>query len=87
MFGPRPAAKSKTKPRKPLRPQVVHKCRYCKEMISIVDYKDVAALQRMVSSQAKILSRKRTGHCAFHQRAAQQAIKRARYMALLNYVA
>ena len=81
----RPKSKSKTK--KPLRPVLPSRCRFCREKIFYIDYKDAATLQRMVSSQAKMLSRKRTGNCAFHQRQAQLAIKRARFMALLPYVA
>ena len=83
-----PAPKSaKPKSKKPLRPALPSRCRFCREKIFYIDYKDAATLQRMVSSQAKMLSRKRTGNCAFHQRQAQQAIKRARFMALLSYVA
>ncbi len=79
--------KSKAKTKKPLRPTAPSRCRFCREKIFLIDYKDVATLQRMVSSQAKMLSRKRTGNCAFHQRQAQCAIKRARFMAMMPYVA
>jgi small subunit ribosomal protein S18 len=43
-------------------------------------------LERLVSERGKILSRRLTGTCARHQRMVQQAIKRARYMALLAYM-
>ena len=80
-------SKLKTKPKKSLRPTLPSRCRFCREKIFLIDYKDLATLQRLVSSQAKILSRKRTGNCAFHQRQTQVAVKRARFMSMLGYVA
>ena len=50
-----------------------------------VDYKDVDQLQRLLTPNGKIQSRKRTGLNAHDQRMAAHAIKRARYMALLPY--
>jgi len=50
-----------------------------------VDYKDVDALRRMMSPNGKIHGRKRSGLNAREQRLVAQAIKRARYMALLPY--
>ena len=50
-----------------------------------VDYKNIDALRRLMSPNGKIHSRKRTGLTAADQRKAAQAIKRARYMALLPY--
>jgi len=51
-----------------------------------VDYKDTESLKKMVSSNGKILSRKRSGANAMEQRMIARAVKRARYMALLPYV-
>ncbi len=51
-----------------------------------LDYKDIATLQRLVSAQGKMFSRKRTGLDAADQRKLALAIKRARYMAMLPYV-
>jgi small subunit ribosomal protein S18 len=51
------------------------------------DYKDVKRLQRCMSERGKILPRRRTGVCARHQRSLTVAIKRARHMALLPFVA
>jgi len=51
-----------------------------------LDYKDLAYLQRFLSPQAQILSRKRTGFCAQCQRELKQAIKRARHLALLPFI-
>jgi small subunit ribosomal protein S18 len=56
------------------------------EIKKFIDYKDVAYLKRFTNSHAKMLSKKRTGIPANKQRDIMQAIKRARYMALLPYV-
>jgi small subunit ribosomal protein S18 len=52
-----------------------------------VDYKDVAYLRQFMNPHAKILAKKRTGMSAGKQREITLAIKRARYMALLPYLA
>jgi len=52
-----------------------------------VDYKDVAYLRSFMNPHAKILGKKRTGMSASKQREITLAIKRARYMALLPYLA
>ena len=51
-----------------------------------IDYKDTESLRKLMSSNGKIQSRKRTGANAMEQRMIARAIKRARYMALLPYV-
>ena len=51
-----------------------------------IDYKDTESLRKLLSGNGKIQSRKRTGANAMEQRMIAQAIKRARYMALLPYV-
>jgi len=60
-------------------------CHFCVNQIDEIDYKDVQLLQRFMSSYAKIRPRRRTGVCAWHQRKLAQAIKRARFLALLPY--
>ena len=62
-------------------------CRFCADKIETIDYKDVARLRNYVSERAKILPRRVTGTCARHQRDLTTAIKRARQVALLPYVA
>ena len=52
-----------------------------------IDYKDTESLRKMVSGNGKILSRKRTGATAMEQRMIAAAVKRARYLGLLPYVA
>ncbi len=52
-----------------------------------VDYKDVAYLRQFMNPHAKMLPKKRTGMTSEKQRQIANAIKRARYMALLPYLA
>ncbi len=66
-------------------PIVKKSCFFCSNKINAIDYKDTLLLRRFMSSQAKIISPKRTGNCAKHQRMVSRAIKRARTMALLSY--
>jgi small subunit ribosomal protein S18 len=62
------------------------KCRFCRQKVDEVDYKDVSTLVKLTTQQGKIFSRKRSGNCARHQRSCMRAIKRARLLALLPYV-
>ncbi len=62
------------------------KCKFCRDKVARVDYKDVRSLQKLSTPQGKLYSRKRSGTCAAHQRQAKRAVKRARFMALLPYV-
>jgi small subunit ribosomal protein S18 len=50
-----------------------------------IDYKDVRMLQRFVSERGKIMPSRITAVCAKKQRELTQAIKRARFLALLPY--
>ncbi len=52
-----------------------------------IDYKDTAKLKKYISERGKILPRRITGNCAKHQRELTSAIKRARHVALMPYVA
>lgn len=62
-------------------------CQFCKEPDTVIDWKDVALLRKFMSDRAKIRSRRVTGNCPNHQREVALAIKNAREMALLPYVA
>ena len=68
--------------RKPAKKKV---CNFCADKIKELDYKDVSKFKRYVTEKGKILPRRQTGTCAKHQRELSNAIKRARYMALLPY--
>jgi len=52
-----------------------------------VDYKDLSMLRRFISERGKIRSRRITGACRRHQSQVARAVKRARELALLQYVA
>ena len=62
-------------------------CSFCVDKVTQIDYKDTAKLRRFLSERGKILTRRTTGTCAAHQRQLTTAIKRARHIALLPYVA
>lgn len=62
-------------------------CFFCKAKIDEIDYKNVAELRRYISEKGKIRSRRISGACRRHQRQVAVAVKRAREMALLPYVA
>ena len=61
-------------------------CSFCVDRIERIDYKDLPRLRKYVTERAKIITRRVTGTCAFHQRELTVAIKRARHMALMPYV-
>ena len=61
-------------------------CKFCLQKLKI-DYKDADTLHRFITERGKILPRRITGTCAKHQRALALAIKRARMIALLPFVA
>jgi len=62
-------------------------CAFCADNIDEVDYKDIARMRRHLSERGKIEPRRKLGTCARHQRSLTVAIKRARHVALLPFVA
>ena len=62
-------------------------CSFCVDKVTHIDFKDTVKLRRYLSERGKILPRRTTGTCAAHQRQLTVAIKRARQIALLPYVA
>lgn len=60
--------------------------RRCDDPNDPIDYKNLTLLQRYLSPQGKLQSRKRTKYCAQCQRQLARAVKQARYLALLPYV-
>ena len=62
-------------------------CPVCESGARTVDYKDEKTLGRFVTERGKILPRRISGMCARHQRQIGLAIKRARYLDLLPYIA
>ena len=61
-------------------------CKFCIQKLK-TDYKEADTLRRFITERGKILPRRITGTCAKHQRAVALAIKQARSIALLPYVA
>ncbi|NIT55197.1 30S ribosomal protein S18 [Fodinibius sp. SL11] len=62
-------------------------CKFTKAGIEYIDYKDTDLLERFMNDQGKILPRRVTGTSAKYQRQLSRAIKRARFLGLLPYVA
>lgn len=62
-------------------------CQFCADKSIEIDYKAADMLRRFVTEEGKIRPRRQTGTCARHQRALARAIKRARQVSLLPFVA
>ena len=62
-------------------------CFFCKDKVAEIDYKNINQRRRYISEKGKIRSRRITGACRRHQNQVSVAVKRAREMALLPYVA
>ncbi len=62
-------------------------CRFRKNRIKYIDYKDADFLLRFVNEQGKLLPRRITGTSTKYQRKVAQAVKRARHLSLMPYVA
>lgn len=62
-------------------------CRFCEDGVEYIDFKDEKKLIRFTTEQGKIIPRRTSGTCAKHQRLLVRAIKRARHLALIPYVA
>lgn len=61
-------------------------CYFCKDN-SMPWYSDVSTLHKFISDRGKIVGRTRNGLCAKHQRRLTSAVKHARHLALLPFVA
>lgn len=61
------------------------RCMLCVRQVKHIDYKDVQLLQKHFSNFARILPRRYTGTCVYHQKMITNNIKRARLMGLLPY--
>lgn len=62
-------------------------CKFCREGIRNIDYKDLKTLSIYCTEKGRIPPRRLTGNCAFHQRRLTKAIKRARIVGLLPFIA
>jgi small subunit ribosomal protein S18 len=61
-------------------------CKFCKDHINFMDYKDDKKLRRFMTERGKITPRRITGTCARHQRILAAAIKKSRMIALVPFV-
>lgn len=61
-------------------------CPFADSRIEDIDYKDIELLSQFITDRGKILPRRITGISHYHQKRVTEAIKRARYMALLPFV-
>ena len=62
-------------------------CPLCDSGVKSISYKDVYLLKKFTSVRGKVIATEKSGACHKHQKQLKRAIKRARYMALLPYVA
>jgi small subunit ribosomal protein S18 len=62
-------------------------CRLCADRVEGLDYRETVRLVKFISERGKILPRRISGNCTRHQRQLARAIKRARAIALLPYLA
>ena len=61
-------------------------CRFKKNKIKYVDYKDPEFLKKFLNEQGRILPRRITGTSLKFQRKISKAVKRARHLALLPFL-
>jgi small subunit ribosomal protein S18 len=62
-------------------------CKFCTDKEMSIDYKDYKTLNLFLTERSKIVPRRISGNCAFHQRELTTAVKRARTIALVGFVA
>lgn len=62
------------------------RCRFCVDHVDSLDYKDSIRLRKNLTERGKIIPRRITGNCSHHQRQVAEAVKRARYIALIPSV-
>lgn len=62
-------------------------CPFMASKIESIDYKDIETLRQFITERGKILPRRITGVSHYYQNMLKQAIKRARHMALIPFVA
>ncbi|MDP3275174.1 MAG: 30S ribosomal protein S18 [Deltaproteobacteria bacterium] len=60
-------------------------CKFCAEKVTEVDYKDTNVLRYYLTERGKVVPRRISGNCAYHQRMVNEAIKRGRMIALLPF--
>ena len=85
---PKLSTRGRAKTRKKKKSQLRNKvCRLTVDRVVYIDYKDIGMLKHYVTERGKIIPRRITGATARHQRMLTRAIKLARQIALLPFVA
>lgn len=89
MFKPMNRFERRKKKKEPLKKKVYRKkpCRFCIDKVINIDYLDYYKFQRLLTERGKIVPSRISGNCAKHQRQLAKAVKKARVMALLPFVA
>ncbi len=59
-------------------------CRFCADKSRTIDYKDLRTLESFIKERGKIVSSRFSGNCLKHQRRLSEAIRRARFIALIS---
>lgn len=62
-------------------------CYFCTNNVQHIDYKDVETLKKFINPHARMIAHSRTGICSLHQRKLAMAVKRARFLALMPFIA
>lgn len=61
-------------------------CSFCIDKAEGIDFKDTMKIKRYLTERGKIIPRRITGNCSFHQRQLATAVKKARENALIPYI-
>lgn len=88
MFKPKPFERRKPK-KDGLKKKVFKKrpCRFCIDKVKGIDYLDYHKFSKFITERGKIVPSRISGNCAGHQRQLARAVKKARILSLLPYVA
>lgn len=90
MFKPfKPDRERKRVKRDPSKKRIYKKkpCRFCMDKIKGIDYLDYQKFQKFLTERGKIVPSRISGNCAKHQRQLAKAIKKARVLSLMPFVA
>lgn len=61
-------------------------CKYCESKVEYIDFKDIDLMRHSLSERFKIMPRRLTGNCKYHQKMVEASIKRARAAAIIPYI-
>lgn len=88
-FNKKAGAERKRTKKDPSKKRVYKKrpCRFCGDKVENIDYLDYQRFQKFITERGKIVPSRISGNCAKHQRQIARAIKKARTLALLPFVA